>query len=387
MNPTQHKKVIFVVILTSVIAEYSLMIMPFITGAMIDGYGASMRVAGRIVSLQLLGMALSALAVSTVMSRINKLTAIYVATIFVIMANVVCATGAHIWLLAIARFVSGFGEGGLMAIAGSIAAGTGNPRGAFSFVGLGVAIVASIALVLTPLMVSEFGRISTFWSLAAIAAASLPFLHWAAPLASPAAREDAAVAARAPSRPLTGNALLALSSFSLFWAGGAGLWVFAERIGISHGLTLPQIGFFLGLGQLGGIPGPLFLGWLARRWRLSPMFAWAIGVHILAGLAFIFIHNGWTYGLMAGVLSFCSAFLNPCFRTLLALLDRGGAIVAGSVAFYTAGYGLSPLLVTAFMGDDESFVPIAILSTLIYAVSMALVVRPANFIGRTEAAA
>jgi predicted MFS family arabinose efflux permease len=379
---SEHRKLIFAVTYTSVIGEYSLIIMPFIVGAMVDGYGASLQVAGRIVSFQLLGMALSSIVASTMMSRLNKLHAVYAATILVVAANIVCALGSHVPMLIAARFASGIGEGALLSIAGSIAAGTANPRGAFSFVGLGVAVVASLALVVTPFVVHQFGRIGTFWSLAVIAGGSLPFLPWLRPLARPLTLEDAA--APVPVQALTANSVLALFAFGLFWAGGAGLWVYAERIGMSHGLTLPQIGFFLGLGQLGGIPGPLFLAWLGRRWRLAPMFSWAIGVHIVAGLGFIFIHNGWTYGLMAAILSFCSAFLNPCFRTLMALLDRGGAVVAGSVAFYTLGYGFSPLLITFFLGDNGSFMPIAVISTMIYAVSMAFVLRPARFIGRAE---
>ncbi len=384
--PAGERKLLVAVTYAAVVGEYSLLVMPFIVGAMIDSYGASPQLAGRIVSLQLLGMALSAVTASLLMGRLDKLKTIYAMAGLTIVANVACAIGTGIPVLIAARFATGLGEGALMAIAGSIAAGTSNPRRSFSIIGLAVAIAASVALVLTPYLVDRFGRAGTFWFLASFAAGLLLFAHWTKPL-TPAADEEApTIAATAAGfRTVTApNALLALSSFGLFWAGCAGLWVFAERIGLGHSLSLQQIGFYLSIGQLAGIPGPICVAWLARRIRLPPLFAVALLATIVSGLIFVFVPLGWAYCLGAVLLSFLSMFLTPAFRTLMALLDRSGAVVAASVAFYTIGFGAAPLLITFFLGEGEDFVPVAMICSVLYALSAVLVLKPAMLVGRTD---
>ena len=272
-----------------------------------------------------------------------------------------------------------------MAVAGSVAAATSSPRKAFSIIGLAVALAASFALVATPFLVQWLGRPGTFWFLGVFAGGLVFVTHWLAPLAKFHPEGDAALA-HGGARLLSANPLLALLSFGFFWAAAAGLWVYAERIGLRNGLSLKEIGFYLGLGQLGGIPGPLCVGWLARKWRLPPLFAVAILSNVVAGLAFVLVPNGWVYCIAAAALSYWAMFLTPCFRTLMALLDRSGSIVAASVAFFTVGYGASPLLITFFIGGQRGFWPVAIICSGLYILSTVLVMRPARAIGRAEVA-
>ena len=157
-SSADSRRLVFAVTYASVVGEYSLLVMPFIVGAMIDSYGASEQLAGRIVSIQMLGRALSAVGASVMMARLNKLFFIYAAAILVVLANLACALGSAIPMLIAARFATGVGEGALMAIAGSIAAGTADPRKAFSVIGFAVAVAASVALVLTPFLVDWLGR-------------------------------------------------------------------------------------------------------------------------------------------------------------------------------------------------------------------------------------
>nr|WP_047169290.1 MFS transporter [Sphingomonas sp. Y57] len=376
-------RALFAAVYASVVSEYSLLVMPFIVGAMIDSYGASEQLAGRIVSLQLFGMAISAVGASVLMRRIDRLHAMVAMTAIVVLSNILCALMVPLPVMIAARFATGIGEGALMAIAGAVAAATPDPRRAFSAIGFAVALAAAAALVATPWLVGIAGRAGTFWFLAGFSALSLPFLGWAAPLRRVSASEPVAGTAAIPAT-LSRNPLLALLAFGLFWAGAAGLWVYAERIGLSHGLSLGQIGFFLGLGQLAGIPGPLCVGWLARRFALPPLFTVAILFNLFAGLAFVFVPNGWVYCLGAALLSFWAMFLTPCFRTLMALLDRSGTVVAASVAAFTIGYGAAPLLITFFLDGRSGFAAVALICSLLYFASAVCVLPPAMRIGRAD---
>lgn len=377
-------KPLFAAVYASVVSEYSLLVMPFIVGAMIDSYGASEALAGRIVSLQLFGMAISAIATSMMMRRLDRLRAMAVMTMVVVVANVLCAMMVPLPVMIAARFATGIGEGALMAMCGAVAAATSDPRRVFSMIGFAVALAASAALVATPWLVEIGGRAGTFWFLAVFAALSLPFLGWLAPLRRAATADAPGESAATAPPALSLKPILALFAFGFFWAGAAGLWVYAERIGLSHRLSLAEIGFYLGLAQLAGIPAPLCIGWLARRLALPPIFLFALLSSIAAGLVFVFVPNGWFYCLGAALLSFLSMFLTPCFRTVLALLDRGGTVVAASVAFYTMGYGAAPLLITFFFDPKSGFAVIALICSLLFILSLACILPPAVRIGRSQ---
>jgi predicted MFS family arabinose efflux permease len=371
MTQNSGWKALFAIVLASVISEYSLLVMPFIVGAMIDAYHISEALAGRIVALQLAGMAVAAVGVSYLMSRLNRRKAIAFSALLIVAANIACAVGHSVILLAAARFTTGLAEGTLMGIAGAIAAGTARPEKTFSAVGLAVAVAASIALFATPYIVELGGRRGTFWFLALFAATVLPVISLIPHRISQTVPTFGDTVMKL-------NPLLALFAFAAFWAGCAGFWVYAERIGLHQGMTLTEIGFYLSIGQIAGIPGPMLVPYLARRLSLPLLFIMAIVIDLAAGLTFVFATTGWVYSLGAALLSFWAMFLTPCFRTLMAFIDRSGTVVAASVAFFTIGYGAAPLIVGFFLVPDQGYAPVAIICTIFFILSVISVIRPAR---------
>ncbi len=371
MSDSPDRRALFAIVFASLLSEYSLLVMPFIVGAMIDIYHLDESLAGQIVSVQLAGMALGAIGVSNRITKIDRRKCILYAAIFIVTANFVCAFGSSVSLLVLARFTTGVSEGVMMGVAGAIAAGTPRPEKTFSLVGLAVAIAASIALLLTPFIVEVYGRQGTFVFIAVFAALILPVVRWI---------PEAAIATtikfnEAILKPIP---LLALFSFAIFWSGCAGLWVFAERIGLYQGYSLPQIGLYLAIGQIAGIAGPIFVPFATRHLRIVHIFLVAICVNILAVVMFVYAPAGWVYSLGAALLSFWAMFLTPCYRILLTLIDRTGIVVAASVAFYTLGFGFAPLLISEFLGEDGGYGIIAIMCVAFFLVSIIAVWLPAR---------
>ena len=107
------------VIIAALLGEYSLLIMPFIVTAMMQGYGITEANAGYLVSLQLLAMGAAALAVSYVLAHISPRRIVIAAAAFICVSNMACALGSGVVHLAIARAVTGLAEGSLMAAAGA----------------------------------------------------------------------------------------------------------------------------------------------------------------------------------------------------------------------------------------------------------------------------
>ena len=155
------------IIIAALLGEYSLLIMPFIVTAMMQGYGVSELHAGNLVSIQLGAMGAAGIAVSYLLVQVPARRIVIGAAIAIILANAWCAIGNGNTELAFARILTGLGEGSLMAAAGALASGVRNPHRLFSMLGFVIAAVAAAALLLTPLLFHYLGVRGVFWLLSA----------------------------------------------------------------------------------------------------------------------------------------------------------------------------------------------------------------------------
>ncbi len=325
------------IIVAALLGEYSLLLMPFIVTAMMQGYGLSEAVAGYLVSLQLLAMGTAAVVASYLVARIPPRRIVVIAAAMICIANVWCALGVGIGQLALARGLTGLAEGSLMAAAGALAAGVRHPHRLFSLLGFVVAAVAAAALLLTPFLFTHLGVRGIFWLLGASPVAVLaaaPGLPRVESRVVDTPHFSAFAVKGAPS---------ALTAFALLWIGAGALWVFAERIGSAQGLSLAQIGSYLAIGQVVGIAGPVMAARFGERAGLRLSIAGGSAAMAVGGLLMVYGASHAAYIAGVSLLSIAVMFLTPCFRTFMAQLDVTGGVVAMSAAFYTLGFGAAPL--------------------------------------------
>jgi predicted MFS family arabinose efflux permease len=353
--------------LTALIGEYSLLIMPFILVAMMQTDGISEAAAGRLVSLQLLFMAIASGLVSAHLRPGRSVRPILVVgAVLILLANSTCALLHDAVALASARAVTGFGEGAVMAAASAAVCATANPHRLFAMIGTAVAVAAAAALFATPLLTLHGGPSSVFWLLAFVPLLLLPCLSQIPVLGDTAA---AAAAAHGSSRVASAALLLA---FFLLWGGASGLWVYAERIGTVQGLTPTRVGMWLSIGQLAGIPGPIVAALLGPRLGLRPSLAMGCAGMAGAAVLFVFGGQGWTYGLGACLASFWIMFVVPCFRSSMAGVDPSGRTVAASAGFYTIGFGAAPLVVAAIHTEGAGYTATALFCVACFLLSAML---------------
>src|SRR5712672_2961764 len=119
----QERAQFVALIVTALLGEYSLLIVPFIMTAMINGYHLNEATAGNLVSLQLIAMGIAGIAVSYLLARFPARRIVVFGCVLAIAANVICALGSGEALLASGRLLTGLGEGSLMAAGGALAAG------------------------------------------------------------------------------------------------------------------------------------------------------------------------------------------------------------------------------------------------------------------------
>src|SRR4029453_4243643 len=144
---------------------YSLLIMPFILGAMMSEFHLEETRAGQLVSLQLLMMAVASITVSARLHPGQSVRALLAAAILLIaIANAVCAVpGTTVWMLAAARAATGLGEGTVMATAAAVVASTADPHRVFSMIGTAVANIVGRPLVRTPCPLVRTHRPAVSW--------------------------------------------------------------------------------------------------------------------------------------------------------------------------------------------------------------------------------
>jgi predicted MFS family arabinose efflux permease len=336
--------------LTALVGEYALLIMPFILVAMMQTAGISEATAGRLVTVELIFMAISSAIVSSRLRPGRSVRPVLAgAAVAVIFANVICAVAHSLAAFAVARALTGLGEGAVMAAASAAVCATANPHRLFSMIGTAVAVAASVALFAAPLLTQHAGPASLFWLLACVPLLLMPLLSRVPVLR---AVGDEGRGPRSEGR-LAGAALLV--AFLLLWCGASGLWVYAERIGTDQGLSPAEVGVWLAVGQLAGIPGPIIAAWIGPRLGLRASVALGCLGMALAAVLFILGGSGWTYGIGGCLASFWIMFVVPCFRTRMAGVDPGGRTVAASAGFYTIGFGAAPLVVAAIHTQGDRF--------------------------------
>jgi predicted MFS family arabinose efflux permease len=349
--------------------EYSFLVMPFVLAAMMSAFHLSEATAGRLVSLQLLGMTLASALVTFTLRPDRSLRPILaVAAAVIVLANVACALFHAPLVASMARLSTGMGEGAAMAAAAAAVCATANPHKVFSTIGMAGAVFGIIALVVTPYIATHLGPSSVFWMLALLPLPVFPLLS-----RIPAAAGEASAVATTLSASVLRRAPVLLAYFA-FWAGASGLWVYAERIGASQGLTPAQVGLWLSLAQFASTPAPLVSAWAGPRVGMRACIAAAcIGMSAAAGF-FVFGGRPWTYGLGAFLASSGLLFVVPCFRSRMASLDASGQTVSLSVGAYTIGFGVAPLVVSTISGEGSGYVATGLFCVACFVASAVLAI-------------
>mgnify|MGYP000976905814 CR=1 FL=1 len=366
------------VIIAATLGEYSLLIMPFIVTAMMTRYGLSEGAAGNLVSAQLVAMGVAGFAVSRLLGRIPAWLMAGSSAATIVLANALCALATSPVMLTAGRALTGLGEGVLMASAGAMAAGLAHAHRLYSRLGFVIASVAAVALLITPYLTQHVGPQAVFWFLAACPALVVVSLRWLPRHAAIVPHSPTDGALRIP------GAVALLVSFALLWVGASGLWVFAELIGQTNGLSSAEIGLYLAIGQVAGIAGPVLAARYAERFGLRRSIMAGNATMAVAGLTMVLGHSALSYSLGSSFLSIAIMFLAPCYRSLMAHLDASGRVVAMSVGFYTVGFAAAPLLVGVIHQGGSSYGDVATLSVCAFALSGLLIAFPT---ARRDAAA
>ncbi len=284
-------------------------VQPILVGMFSDRLHLDLSQSGWVLATEQFGGAAGALFGFWVAIRVRWSLSIVLACGVAAAVNVATAFAHGLDMLLLARFASGLASTLAYTVAISFLGQSTKPDRVFGALMVLQTAFFSIDAVLLPVMLERFGYIPTIASSALWFVAALLAGFWMPTrTAQPGTTPSSAASGTAATRSWVGAAALAgafLLQMSIF-----AVWGFLEKIGRANGLADTEIGYAIGLGVLGGIPGGLLPALIGERFGRLGMIAVATtllvvsyvalgqALHLNGFLLWIFVLNvGWVLGL------------------------------------------------------------------------------------------
>ena len=322
-------------------------LMPLTMGVLMDGFKFSLEHAAVLLSVEMAGAAALSLLISPFVGKMDLRKLAFIGGLVVISGQSMTAMATGYVPVGISRFITGAGVGILTAVLFAAIARTKEPERLMGLAEAVFVLTSAFLLVLLPYVISGFGPRSYFWGLAAFVLCTFWVFTWLPQSSADEEEKDK----ESPSVSVRVVCLVACSSAALF-SGQTLIWSFSERIGVTLGLSMEQIGWILGGTGISGLIGAAFPTLLGRKYgRILPLVFSLLGI----GASFI----GTTYAgepvLYAVSLlgyGFFFGFNMPYAIGIIAAVDPQGRMSAlfGALAPFCAAIlpALGAYLITAY---------------------------------------
>ena len=365
------------------VAILPVLILPAMVGALIDYATFTESEAGWLAAAGFAGSAIGAIATGLRIRHFDPaklaMGGLIALAVFDALASWVAVMPAELFVAL--RFMSGLsGAVVYAAVVASIAA-TANPEkgyGVFMVFQFGLSAIGLYGL---PYLLPHIGVVGMYLGLAAAALCSLA-------LAKSVVHREGAVAEPAIEvhMLLRPAAILAMLGIGLYESANFMQYTYADRIGISFGLSTIETGEVLGVASLLGIPAALLVVWIGDRFgQLGPLLA-AIAVSVIAHMM-LYAQNGpVTFIAAVFALGMTWAFGLAFFYAFEARLDPGGTVIVVGGFFTASGSVVGPALAAALVRPDDFRLVIGSAIAL-YCAAAILVVLSAAFSRQSVATA
>ncbi len=317
--------------------------LPFVVGALVDGLGLDAAQAGLVGSLEIGGMAASALLLAPRVSHWSLRSLSLCCCGGAAAAHALSALAGDFAALAGLRLLAGAFEGGIVAAANALIATSVDPDRLAARAELLMGLGAAALLLALPRVVALGAQRGAFAAMALVSLAALPLL----------ACVPHAPAAAAPGPPgaLGGRGALSILGCGFLLAAGEGaIWAFVERIGLHAGVAAASLGALLAASTLIGLLGAGLAVALGTRFgRRLPLLA---GITTQALACWLLAHAARPGPYVAGVLGYALSFffVQPYLIGTAAVFDPRGRVAAAYAGAVLLGAGLGPAVGGLWVG-------------------------------------
>ena len=314
---------------------------PLVIDGLMKGLSLSERDAGFILTVELVTLAVSAIAIAPVLPRLStRRVSLFAVTLTLIAqgASVVSTSWASLVLL---RGIGGIGEGVLWAISLFIVASrSNNPDKDYGYFTV-VWALGSIALFAVGAEVTAaFAHRGILALIAFVDLALVPLLFFTP--GTNVSRSDGAASNTTVHSSLPG--LMTLAAIGLFLTAGAAVYAFSTPLGERAGLDARAVAYTLTMASAFGLVGAGAATVLnVRLGRVLPISAFCMGF-VFAVLTLCLWRDPMAYVVALVVSIIIYNFSTPYLFGLAAALDRTGRWAAAAGAVYLLGFAAGPLL-------------------------------------------
>jgi predicted MFS family arabinose efflux permease len=317
--------------------------LPVVLGAIVDGIGLDEGSAGRIASIELGSMAVSALVLAPRVSGLSLRGLALVAAAIAASAHAVSMLVTGSAALAALRAIAGLAEGALVAAGNALIATSVDPDRLAARMQILAGSAGALLLVVLPSVVAIGGHAGAFGLMALLVLACLPVLAW---MPRVSARIEQA------HLPVHGRGLPVLAAGLVLTAGEGAMWAFLERIGVHVGVAPAGIGALLGAVTVLGLLGAALAAWLGTR--LGRRLPISLGIGCQAASCWLIAHADASAAYVLGCIGYGLSFffVQPYLLGTAAVVDRSGRVAAGYAGVVLVGGAIGPAtggaLVAAF---------------------------------------
>lgn len=329
----------------------TLLMLPFLMGAMMDGLGLTEGTTGLILSVEFTLAMVSSLLISPYINRVPRRTIAVVGTLMAIAANILSAYITDVALLISVRAFAGFGAGLALAAGNSVIASAEDPDKTAGQVNV-LFVVLMIAVMLGfGFIADNFGLTGTYYGVAATYAVMLIMVFR---LPQYVSTNEGADEIEISSGKKTAVRLIGLVPIGmmitmfLFSMRDTMGWAFVEQIGVSLGYTTSEMGMILALQAFIALIGPLIVAKVGTKFGITiPVLLGIIG-HGSITLGYLMASDSKFFYTAIVLMNATAYFYALAYLTgLAASLDKEGRVVAATGSFIALGIAVGP----AFAGQ------------------------------------
>ena len=329
----------------------TLLMLPFLMGAMMDGLGLTEGTTGLILSVEFTLAMVSSLLISPYINRVPRRTIAIAGTLMAIAANILSAYITDVALLISVRAFAGFGAGLALAAGNSVIASAEDPDKTAGQVNV-LFVVLMIAVMLGfGFIADNFGLTGTYYGVAATYAVMLIMVIRLPQYVDSNGDEESTESSTGKKTAVRLIGLVPIGmmiTMFLFSMRDTMGWAFVEQIGVHLGYSTSEMGMILALQAFIALIGPLIVAKVGTKFGITiPVLIGIIG-HGSITLGYLMASDSKFFYTAIVLMNATAYFYALAYLTgLAASLDKEGRVVAATGSFIALGIAVGP----AFAGQ------------------------------------
>lgn len=326
----------------------TLLMLPFLMGAMMNGLNLSEGTTGLILSVEFTLAMVSSLLISPYINRVPRRTVAVVGTVMAIIANIISAYISDVALLICVRAFAGFGAGLALAAGNSVIASAEDPDKTAGQVNVLFVVLMILVMLGFGFIADNFGLVGTYYGVAGTYAVML-IMVIRLPQYINVEPSDNVVITNKVSMSLIGLVPVGMmATMFLFSMRDTMGWAFVEQIGVALGYSTSEMGMILALQAFIALLGPLVVAKVGNKFGITiPVLIGIIG-HGMITLGYLMASDSKFFYTAIVLMNATAYFYALAYLTgLAASLDKEGRVVAATGSFIALGIAVGP----AFAGQ------------------------------------